>query len=84
MSDFSKKKITQSNYRGSSKKSNSDERVVDANISELEITDEKKFLFKKKVVQELETVLNKLIPEDIVQQVLKGRVIKKIFKKLGM
>lgn len=84
MSDFSKKKITQSNYRGSSKKSNSDERVVDANISELEITDEKKFLFKKKVVQELETVLNKLIPEDIVPQVLKGSIIKKIFKKLGM
>ncbi len=84
MSDFSKKKITQSTYRGSSKKAGSVERFLDASIDEIKVKDEKKFLFKKKVVDELEIVLGKLIPEEAVQKVLNGAIMKKIFKKLGM
>ncbi|MAH81526.1 MAG: hypothetical protein CMP39_07650 [Rickettsiales bacterium] len=85
MSEFSKKKITQSTYRGSVKKAGTDDnRFLDTSFDPLTVKEDKKFLFKQKVENELIAVLGKLIPEDAIPKVMNGSIMKKIFKKLGM
>ena len=85
MSEFSKKKITQSMYRGSAKAvSKEDKDFLNTDLPEIKVKDEKKFLFREKVVEEIRHFLSKLIPEDIIDNVLGGSCMKSIFKKLGL
>lgn len=85
MSEFSKQKFTQSTFRSSLKKSNQpDQNFLDTQLDPIKLKENQRFLFKEKVVKEIRAVLGKLIPEDIIDKVIKGSILKTIFKKLGI
>ena len=84
MSDFSRKKYTQSNYRGSKKAYSKEAKILDTTIEPLKLKASHKDVMKNKVMEEVSNLLSKLIPEEVIESILQGRCLKTIFKKLGL
>ena len=85
MSDFSKKKITQSTYRPSSKSSHiTDFAYIDTSLEKLALDKNQSVLFQKKITDEVTLLLKKIVSEDAVIKILEGPCLKSIFKRLGL
>ncbi|RAP31221.1 hypothetical protein DID76_03160 [Candidatus Marinamargulisbacteria bacterium SCGC AG-414-C22] len=85
MSEFSTKKITQSNYRGSLKSTKKDdENFLNTQLAPIKVESDQKKDVKAMIVAEIEKVLVKLIPEEAILPFLSGTCVKSILKKLGI
>ena len=86
-SDFSRKKIRQSEYRPLGSKV-SDEKVrlsyLATKLPKLNLESDKKQSFKKKIRDELKKILSKLLPEELHPIILKSDCVKTIFNVLGL
>ena len=85
-SDFLNKKITQTEYRGSSYKSSFDKKTqfLDSTLSKLDITDQLKPKFKKHIQDQITLFLSKIVSEEDIEKILNKKLIQKIFSKLGI
>lgn len=82
--EFFTKRFTQTFYRGGSKHQLSNPQSLDANIADIVIEEKNKKLFKDKIKQESRKVLSKLIPEEHIDEIIEGSILKKISDKLGL
>ena len=83
-SDFYRRKVTQTDYRGgSSQKVSKHSALIDAEVSKLEIDKKKKEQMRNKVSDQTQKFLHKILPEDIVEKNKDG-IFKRIFDLLGL
>lgn len=85
MSDFVKKRITQSNYRGSRKrKVPTSSLELDVNIDSININSTDKLSMKHKVKKEVILFLSKIVSEDVIKDILKTDLLQNLYKKIGI
>ena len=81
---FSNKKFTQSNYRGSSKSISTEAVILNAELEPLNVKEPHKPSVRKKIHDELKEFLEKLLPEEVAESIIKGSFLVTLFKKLGL
>ena len=85
MSDFTKKRITQSNYRGSRKrKVGSSSLELDVDIESINLKSIDKLSMKHKVKKEVTLFLSKIVSEDVIKDILETDLLEKLYKKIGI
>ena len=85
MSDFAKKRITQSNYRGSRKrKVGISSSELDVGIESINIKPTDKLSMKYKIEKEVSLFLSKIVSEDVIKDILKTDLLSSIYKKIGI
>ena len=82
--DFARRKITQSDYRGSTHRKSKVSVSLDTNLEPLTLPVKKIEPVELKILNETEAFLSRVLPEEVVKTVVNGKCIQSIFKKLGM
>ena len=83
-SDFTRKKMTQTDYRGGTKARDKSGAYLDADIEPVSIDNEKKAPFKTFIKEKTHDFLLKIIDEETATKVLEDGILKKIYTKLGL
>ncbi|MDC0036671.1 hypothetical protein OAJ27_00310 [bacterium] len=82
--DFTRKKMTQTDYRGGTKARDKSGAYLDADIEPVSIDKEKKMPFKTFIKEKIYSFLLKIIDEETAKKVLDDGILKKIYSKLGL
>ena len=84
--EFYRKKITQTEYRGSRYSSRHEQgsQFLDTDIQPIALDSEHSDDLKKHISQQLSQFLSKVVPEDYISSVLSTGLLKKIYKLLDL